>query len=326
MFIIAKTKDGRIKIFIFNKKILSFKIPNRYRRIFNKRFKGLTREEIKYLLEVQFETLLGYKLNIDNPKTFNEKIQWLKFYYHDSLMTKCADKVAVRDYVAQTIGDKYLVNCIGVYNNPNEIDFDKLPNKFVLKVNWGCHQNIICKDKSKLNIRVTKNKLSKWLKDKQNIYYINFEWQYKDIKPKILCEQYIDGGDDLRDYKFFCFNGKYKYLRMIGRTKDGKVLNSSFYDRDLNKMPFGLKGKNLSKFDSGKEVPELNNYNEMIEIVEKLAKPFPFVRVDMYEDTNKNIYFGELTFTPSNGTQSFSSIDWDYKFGEELNLPENKII
>lgn len=322
LFNIQKTKDGKIKIFVFNKKILSFNILNKYRRIFNKRFNGLTREEIKYLLEVQFEKFLGYQLNIDNPQTFNEKIQWLKFYYHDPLMIKCADKVAVRDYVKQAIGEKFLVNCIGIYDNPDEIDFSKLPNKFALKVNWGSEQNIICRDKSKLNIRIAKHKLSKWLKKKQNLYYVNFEWQYKDIKPKIICEQYIEGGNDLRDYKFFCFNGKYKYLRIISRTKDNKILNAGFYDRDLNKMPFVFNNES----DFGEEIPQLNDYNKMIDIVEKLAKPFPFVRVDMYEDINKNIYFGELTFTPGNGTKAFSSVEWDYKFGEELKLPETEIL
>lgn len=319
LFNVQRTKDDKIKIFVFDKKLLSFKLLSKYRRIYNRRFKGLTREEIKYLLEVQFENSVGYKLNLDNPKTFNEKIQWIKFYYHDPLMIKCADKVAVRDYVKQTIGDKYLADCIGIYDNPNEIDFNKLPNRFALKVNHGCQQNIICKDKSKLNITLAKHKLSKWLTKKQNLYYLNFEWQYKDIKPKILCEQYIDGAGDLRDYKFFVFNGKCKYLRILSRTNDNrKISKAGSYDRDLNKVPFCFN----TESDFGDEIPKINNYNEMVDVVEKLAKPFPFVRVDMYEDINKNIYFGELTFTPGNGTKAFNPIEWDYKFGEELKLPE----
>lgn len=143
LFNIVKTKSGRIKIFLFNKKTLSFKILNKYRRIFNKRFKGLTKEEIKYLLEVQFECSVGKKLNLDNPKTLDEKIQWLNLNYHDSLMTKCADKFAVREYVKETIGEEYLVPCIGVYDSPDEIDFDKLPEQFALKVNWAVNKILL---------------------------------------------------------------------------------------------------------------------------------------------------------------------------------------
>ena len=299
---------------------------SKYNRLYNKRFdRILTQEEIRYILAIQFKFKLNnfsYNLNIDNPKTFNEKIQWLKLYYHDPLMTKCADKIEVREYIKEIIGEQYLVPCLGVYSSVDEIDFEKLPNKFALKVNWGSNQNIICRDKSNLNIDEAKIKLSNWLKREKNLYYKYFEWQYKDIKPKIICEQYIDGAEDLRDYKFFCFNGKYKYLRIISRTKENRISNAGFYDRDLNKMPFVFN----TESDFGEEIPKINNYNKMIDLVEKLAKPFPFVRVDMYEDINKNIYFGELTFTPGNGTKAFSLMEWDYKFGEELKLPEEKIL
>ena len=132
--------DGFISLKLFNKEIKLFPFPCKYTRLYSKRFKGLTQEELKYLLEFQFKYKVGYKLNLDNPKTFNEKIQWLKFYYRDPLMTKCADKVEVRNYIKDTVGEQYLVPCLGIYNNSEEIDFDKLPNQFVLKVNWGCKE------------------------------------------------------------------------------------------------------------------------------------------------------------------------------------------
>ena len=142
-FLIEKKPNGWLYLELFNKKIRFFRVPCKYTKLYSKRFKGLTREEIKYLLEVQFECMVGYKLNLDNPKTFNEKIQWLKFNYHNPLLTKCADKVEVRNYIKEKIGEQYLVPCLGVYNSPDEIDFNKLPNKFVLKVSWGCKQNIL---------------------------------------------------------------------------------------------------------------------------------------------------------------------------------------
>ena len=310
--------DGFISLKLFNKEIKLFPFPCKYTRLYSKRFKGLTQEELKYLLEFQFKYKVGYKLNLDNPKTFNEKIQWLKFYYHDSLMTKCADKVEVRNYIKDTVGEQYLVPCLGIYNNPEEIDFDKLPNQFVLKVNWGCKQNIIVKDKSKLNIKDAKRKLKKWMKPESNNYYRYFEWQYKDIKPKIICEKYIVGDKYLKDYKFHCCNGKFKRLLVIGAI-DEKHRFCNFYDKNLNLL--NLKNGGTIKQD---EKVNLNNYSKMVELAEKLAKPFPLCRVDFYEDINKNIYLGELTLTPGNGTDIFEPFEWDYKLGEDLILPKLK--
>ncbi len=319
IFEFIRKPDGHRKLYFFNKKILSYKIPCKYRKIFKRRFNGLTREEIRYLLEIQFLTKLGYPLNLDNPKTFNEKIQWQKFYYHDPLMTQCADKVEAREYIKDVVGEKYLVPCLGIYNSVEEIDFDKLPNSFVLKVNWGCKQNIICKDKSKLNIKEAKQKLKKWLDPRSNHYYNYFEWQYKDIKPKIICEKYIIGDKCLKDYKFHCCNGKLKRLLVIG-AMDEKNRFCNFYDRNLNLLD--LKNGGAVKQD---EKVILNDYNKMVELAEKLANPFPICRVDFYEDINKNIYLGELTFTPGNGTDIFEPIEWDYKLGEEFKLPEKKL-
>jgi hypothetical protein len=311
--------DGSVFFVLFNKKKRLFSVPCKYTELYSKRFGNLTREEIKYLLEVQFECTVGYKLNLDNPKTYNEKIQWLKFNYHNPLLTKCADKVEVRKYIKEAIGEQYLIPCLGVYNSPDEIDFNKLPNQFVLKVNWGSKQNIIVKDKSKLNIDEAKTKLRNWLKPESNHYYYSFEWQYKDIQPKIICENLVIGNKDLKDYKFHCCNGKYKRLLVVGAINKRKRF-CNFYDKNLNIL--NLKDGGTIKFD---EKVNLNNYSKMVELAEILAKPFPVCRVDFYEDINKNIYFGELTFTPGNGMDIFEPFEWDYKLGEDLILPEQMI-
>jgi hypothetical protein len=319
IFGFTRTRDGYRKLYFFNRKVLSYKVPCKYRRLYKRRFENnLTGEEIKYILEVQFETMLGYKLNLDKPKTFNEKIQWLKFYYRDPLMTKCADKAEVRNYIKDTIGEQYLIPCLGVYNNPEEIDFNKLPNRFVLKVNWGCKQNIIVKDKLRLDIKDAKQKLKKWMNPKSNNYYRYFEWQYKDIKPKIICEKYIVGDKYLKDYKFHCCNGVFKRLLVIGAI-DEKNRFCNFYDKNLNLL--NLKNGGAIKED---EKVNLKDFPKMVELAEKLAEPFPLCRVDFYEDINKDIYLGELTLTPGNGTDIFEPIEWDYKLGEDLILPELK--
>ena len=299
-------------------KNLKYRLNFKYRIINSRKFYKLTEKEIRYALEIQFEKKTGYKLNLDNPKTFSEKIQWLKLYYHNPLLTKCADKVEVRDYIKDIVGEKYLVPYLGVYTNPKEIEFEKLPNQFIIKTNWGCKQNILCKDKSAFNKDSAIQKLTDWITPQKNYYYKFFEWQYKDIKPKIVCEKLLLGKDGkiVENYKFFCFNGKYKYLMVTGKNEGKRFFN--FYDRNLSLQPFTY-GKVLNNPDVKLDI---KNYDEMISTAEKLAKPFPLVRVDLYEDVNNNIYVGELTFTPGNGTDSFNPLEWDYKFGELLELPQ----
>jgi hypothetical protein len=323
IFEYIRTPDGHRKLYFLNKKILSFSVPCKFRKLYAQRFNGLTQEQIRYLLEIQFLLKVGYPLNIDNPKTLNEKIQWQKLYYHNPLMTKCADKVEGRSYIKDVIGEQYLVPCLGIYNSADEIDFDKLPDRFALKVNWGCKQNIICNDKSKLNIKEAKTKLKKWIEPKSNHYYNYFEWQYKDIKPKIICEQFVDCCDEKKDgladvvNKFLCFNGKFKYLFIsIEDCLGNRYYN--YYDSNFNLL--NVQDDHPSK----KDFKLKSDYKKMIEIAEKLSSPFPHARIDIYEDINKNIYVGEITFTHGNGTNPVN-IDWDYKFGEEFCLPEKML-
>ena len=320
MKILKKTvsASGRTRIYLCGIKIASYKKPkSKFDRIYAKRFKGLTDAEIRYCLEHQSMKYTGYRPNLDNPKTFNEKLQWLKLYYRNPTMTICADKVAVRDYVADKVGAKYLIPVLGVYDNPDDIDFDKLPNKFVLKVNWGSGQNIIVHDKSKLDIADTKRKLAQWMKPESNHYFAFFEWCYKDIKPKIIAEKYIEQLDgNLLDYKIFCNNGEPMFLFVaIDRGKD---LRFNFYDLDFNKLPFKQHYEN-----SDKVIKKPEQFDEMLDIARKLSADFVHCRVDFYVLDNR-LYFGELTFYHFAGLEKFEPAEWDRKLGDLLVLPKGK--
>lgn len=273
----------------------------------------LKNQAIKEKIIEQFTQQVGYIPNIDNPKSFNEKIQWLKLYYRNPLLTKCADKYTVREYVKEKIGEQYLIPLIGIYDNPDQIDFNKLPNKFVLKTNNGSGKNIICKNKKKLNIEETKSKLTEWLKPENSHYFYSYEWAYKDIKPKIICEEYLESKDgDLKDYKFMCFHGKIENIFVCTDRKNSLKVN--FYDLNWKLLPFTRLYPN-----SNKKISKPKYFKKMVEIAEMLAKDFPFVRVDLYENKN-NIYFGELTFYPGNGMEKFQPPEWDYKMGKFLSI------
>ena len=273
----------------------------------------LSLRDKKYIIEHQFERAVGYKPDIDNPKSFNEKLQWLKLYNEDPLLTKCADKYLVRDYVKEKIGEEYLIPLLEVWDSPDEINFDKLPNQFVLKVNWGSGQNIIVKDKSKLDIEEAKAKLKKWMKPHSNHYYFGFEWCYKNIKPIIIAEKFIQQlNNDLYDYKFFSYNGKVKNLFVASDRFNNKYFD--YYDTQWNLLPFEIWSKN-----SPNGIAKPQNLEKMISLTETLSKDFPFARVDFY-DLEERIYFGEITFYPTSGLEALKPVEWDYKLGEMMDL------
>jgi hypothetical protein len=274
-------------------------------------------EKIDYI-SYQFFLNLRYNLNIFTPKTFCEKIQWLKVFYEKPLLTICADKYRVREYVEEKIGTDILVPLIAVYDSLEEIDFDTLPSKFVLKVNWGSGLNIICKDKAKINIQEIKDTLSKWLRKESNHYYYSFEFSYKNIIPKIVCEQYIEQIDGkLLDYKFFCFNGNVKYIQVDFDRHTNHT--QSFYNREWEKVNFTL------KFEQKMEpIAKPEHFDKMLEIAEKLSQDFTFVRVDLY-NIDAQIYFGELTFCPGSGMYVFNPNEWDEKLGELIVLPQKNL-
>ena len=303
-------------IYLFGCKIYTHKQKN-YDEIYAKRFGNIKPAEIRYCLKEQFKRHLGYPLDLRHPKTFNEKLQWLKLHEHNPLITKCADKVAVRDYIKEKIGEEYLVPCLGVWDNPNDIDFDKLPNQFVLKVNWGSGQNIIVKDKTSLDITDVRNKLAAWMAPESNHYFAFFEWGYKDIKPKIICEKYIEESENkpVSDYKFFCYHGQPKYMYVAVDSFNYKRMRINYYDCDFNKLPLTRHYPNTDY-----DIPKPKKWDRMIELSKILSEPFLFVRVDFFIVGN-SLKVGELTFYPGAGLDAFEPTEWDYKFGNPLKLP-----
>ena len=295
-------------------------IQNDHPKIITQKYKvNVTKE--------QFEKKMSCDLNVDTPKTFNEKIQWLKLYYHMPLITKCSDKYRVRQYVEKTIGKEYLINLLGkgIYKDANEIDFTTLPNKFVLKTTDGWKTNILCNDKTTLDFDEVRLTLNNWLDKGTSHYYRHFEWSYKNIKPRIICEEFIEQEGGLSDYKFWCFGGRVKIIAYqvnnVKDTGDYEVATIDYLDR--NWVRLDLKS-NYSNSDKN-SIPPPATLKHMIEISEKLAKAFPFVRVDLY-NVNGEIKIGEFTFYPSAGMGRFSPSEWDDRLGALLSLPRKSFI
>lgn len=237
------------------------------------------------------------KLNLRNPSTFNEKIQWLKFNeFSNDIYTLCADKYKVREYVSSKGCGEILNELYGVYDNPQSIDYDALPEKFALKCNHGAGYNIICDDKSSLDIEKTNKQLHYWLKQDFSTLFI--EPQYKKIERKILCEKYIENerGGFPDDYKFYCFNGK-PYAVMVCKEREKGTPKFYYFDMNWSPLPF----EDTIELINNNDYPEMpDGFKKMREYATKLASDFKFVRADFYL-LNSNVIFGELTFTPSAG-------------------------
>lgn len=280
----------------------------------------------KLYLQLMFRCKMGYWMNFDNPKTFCEKMQWFKLFDRNLLYTILVDKFTVKKYVTDKIGEEYVIPTLGVWNNANKIDFDKLPNQFVLKTtNGGGGYVVICKEKSKFDRVGAKKKLNQGIK--KSIYNKLREWPYKNVPPRIIAEKYIDfenssnnkESSDLIDYKFFCFNGIPKFCQVIRNRNTKETID--FYDMDWNHMPFV--GLNPVAKNGLNPVAKPQNLKEMISICEKLSEGFPFIRVDLYNVDGK-IYFGELTFYPASGFGVFEPEKWNYELGQMIELPLNK--
>lgn len=280
----------------------------------------LTEEKKIEILKEHFLNRVGYELNLDDPKSFNEKIMWTKLYYQNPLITTCCDKFAVKEYVKEKVGEGYYVPTIATWDDPDKINFDTLPERFVLKVNWSSGYNIIVKDKSSLDIAETRRTLKKWMEPDRNSYYQFFNWGFKHVKPIVYAEEYLEQNDgQLYDYKFHCFHGKSKVLLIASDRYKEKSVAFDFFDMDFNPLPFTRGGR---RSDTPVNKPE--QYEEMVRIAEILAEPFPFVRIDFYEVQGK-IYLGEMTFYPGGGILPFEPVEWDYKIGEWYQLPEKMI-
>lgn len=259
------------------------------------------------------------KLHLDNPVAYTEKIQWLKLYDRNPLYTSLVDKYKVREYVTEKIGNEYLIPLLGVWDSPDEIDFDKLPNHFVLKCNHDSGTVIICKDKALLDKEKTKEYLRE--KMKKDYYIRGREWPYKNVERKIIAESYMedDKTGELRDYKFFCFDGIVKLL-YVATNRQNKDSETCFDFFDMNFQHLNVRNDH----PNAKQIPEKpESFELMISLAEKLGQGFPHVRVDFYE-VNGKPYFGEMTFSHMCGMAPFEPYDIDVKMGEWLQLPKKK--
>lgn len=265
-------------------------------------------------LRINFFLHFKKNLNLKTPLTFNEKIQWLKLYANNESYSKLVDKIAVRDYISNTIGSKYLIPLIGTWNSFEEINWEELPNQFVMKTNHDSGGVVICQDKSLIKKSNVRNIINKSLKT--NYFYYGREYPYKTIEPKILVEKFMidEIEKELKDYKLWCFNGKVEFIQVMSdRSDTGFSLNQ--YNSNWEEVLIPRK----SHSRSNKYIKKPDNLNDMIKISEKLSKGFPFLRVDLYE-INGDLYFGELTLYPASGFYDFTNYDDDVKYGELIKL------
>lgn len=267
----------------------------------------------KYL-KLMFEARNGYRLNLDHPTTFNEKIQWLKLNDKREIYSIFVDKYEVKKYISQTFGDQILVPTLGIWDKFDDIDFDKLPDKFVLKCTHDSGGNVICKDKAQFDKKRAKKKINKCLKKK--FYLSGREYQYKGIKPRIIAEEYIEdkATNELIDYKFFSFDGKVKAMFVATGRQSKEGVHFDFFDEQFNHLPI-FNGHPMNKITPKKP----NNFDLMIKTAETISKGYPHLRVDFYE-ANGKMYFGEITLYQNSGLVPFTPLDWDVKFGSWITI------
>lgn len=273
----------------------------------------------KWYLFFRFKNRVGYWPHLNHPRTFNEKLQWLKLNDRHAEYTQMVDKIDAKKYVASIIGDKYIIPTLGVWNSVDEVEWDKLPNQFVIKVSSDSGGIVVCKDKQTLDIEKAKEKLTNgWGK---NYYVHNKEYPYRDLTPRIIAEEYKEdeSGYELRDYKIFCFNGEPKILFVASdRQNAGEDTKFDFFDLNWNHLPF-TNGHPNSK----EHIAKPKNFEEMLGIAKKLSVGIPQVRIDLY-NCNGKIYFGEITFFHWSGMTAFDPVEWDFKLGKLIKLPCDK--
>ncbi len=275
----------------------------------------------KLYLKFWFHTCMGYWMDFDNPKTFNEKLQWLKLYNRKAEYTTMVDKYSVKNYVAEIIGDEYIIPTIGVWNTFDEIDFDSLPNQFVLKCTHDSGGLVICKNKKQLNKEKARIKIENSLRT--DFYMKGREWPYKNVPRRIIAEKYMEDKEtgELRDYKFFCFDGEVKAMFIATeRQNKNDVTRFDFFDRFFNHIDC-VNGHPMADVPPAKP----KNYELMIKLAEQLSKNMPHVRVDFFE-ANGHVYFGELTFFHQSGAIPMNPFEVDELFGSWLKLPNQKTV
>lgn len=286
-----------------------------------------------YLVKRSFEMMqrnivsrkYAYKISFDNPITFTEKRQWLKLYYQDKRQSLFTDKYEVRKHIKELLGEEYLIPLIYIdgkdcFNSAKEIDFNKLPNSFVIKCTHGSHMNIIVKDKSQLpkhDIKKYKRQLNKWLKINY-AYLVALELHYKDIKPRIIIEKYIDMGNKvITDYKFFCFGGKPQFVGIF-ENRGSDNYQETYVDMSFKKMPF-----KLDCYQSNANITKPSTFDQMVKISRLLCEDFPMVRIDLYT-LNGAVFFGEITFTSAAGYDFPNPFSYDKELGAFINIDKTK--
>ena len=295
---------------IYRKSDLGYLITRPFYRLYEFGLKVIPDEII---IKRSFKRHMGYSLNLDNPQTLNEKINWLKLYDRKDLHTIVADKYKVRDYVEKKIGKKYLIPLLYHTNNPEDLKPENLPDKnYIIKANHNSSGGVIVREASKINWKATRKRFKRSLKE--NHYYSTIEWQYKNIEPRIVVEKLLtyEDGSIPDDYKFHCFNGKFAFV-MIDFDRHSDKRTRNLYDKDWQLIPCEWGRPN------GKKLQKPNNFDEMKKLAEKLAEDFTYVRVDFYL-VKGNIYFGEITFHHASGFQKFTQEECDLKFGQQLKI------
>lgn len=267
-------------------------------------------------IKILYKRRMGKKLDLKSPKTFNEKLNWLKLYDRKPIYTTMVDKYEVKDYVARLIGEEYIIPTLGVWDSFDDIDFDSLPERFVLKCTHDSGGVYICHEKAKMN-----KKQLRWFFNyclSKNYYYSCREWPYKNVKPRIIAEEYIEdlAQGDLKDYKIFCFSGNAKVLFVASERNSIEETKFDFFDSEFKHLPIVWNGHPNAKVSP--EKPE--HFDEMLEIASKLSQDIPQVRVDLY-NLNGRILFGELTFSHWSGFVPFEPEEWDKKLGDMIILP-----
>lgn len=266
----------------------------------------------KFCVKTLYRIHFGESLNLDNPSSFNEKLNWLKLYNRNPLYSDLADKYTVKQYVASIIGSEHVVKCLGVWDSFDEIDFDSLPDQFVIKATHDSGGVIICRDKSSFDKLSAKKKIDSVFK--RNFYYISWEWPYKNIRPRVIVDEFLDDGrkGELQDYKFWCFNGKPTYMYI---TNKGADIYENFYDMDFTPVDIN---HGFPRYKP--EYPKPQCFDEMKEYASKLSKDIPFVRVDFFVVKN-HVFFGEFTFFDWGGEQPFANKNTDIELGHYIELP-----
>ena len=298
-------------------KYIKLILDPRYRfSVFSSRgfYKKLSDEQF---LRKKYKVKMRKEINLENPETFTEKLQWLKLYDRKPIYTQMVDKHGAKQYVADRIGEEHIIPTLGVWKSFDDIDFDSLPNQFVLKCTHDSGGLVICRDKSKLDKNAARAKINRSMK--RNYYYLSREWPYKNVEPQIIAEKFMSdeiNGSSLMDYKFYCFNGEPKFLYISSGLEDHSTAHISFVTLDWEFAPFHR--KDFAPFDVLPEKP--TKFDDMLAYCRELSSGHSFLRVDLYQ-INGEVYFSELTFSPCGGFMPLKETEYDKILGDMLTLP-----